>query len=114
MHTCTIHQPWSTKRLFLKLDNLSKEDFFQKVKEYFGENVDMGSLVLETPVNIPSLYRGPDSCETILADGFWSWKTLDEHDQKLLEHYIEITFDNTKTIEEARNFKQQRYSFINR
>jgi hypothetical protein len=111
MHYITLTDAIKQKRLKVDLVKHTKETFLQEVKTYF-ETEDLTTLDIEEVFNIPSIFRTPEDVEIILSDSFWSWKSLEEHDQKLLSHYMEISQDNKKTIEEARRFRSSKSQYI--
>lgn len=111
--TFTLLNQWDKKELEIDLNKHTKESFVQTVKEYFGE-IEFSELVLINEVNVPAIFRTPDVADNIVADSIWEWLKLDEYDQKLLAYYMEITQDSTKTLAEARNFKDKRSGFLRR
>lgn len=113
MHKFTLYNQWDKRQLDIDLTKHTKESFVQTVKEFFGET-EFASLSIKNEVNVPAIFRTPDVMDTIVADSIWEWLKLDEYDQKLLAYYMEITQDSTKTLAEAKAFKDKRSAFLRR
>jgi hypothetical protein len=113
MHKFTLYNQWDKRQLDIDLTKHTKESFVQTVKEFFGET-EFASLSIKNEVNVPAIFRTPDVMDTIVADSIWEWLKLDDYDQKLLAYYMEITQDSTKTLSEAKIFKDKRSTFLRR
>jgi len=113
MHKFTLYNQWNKQELDVELTKHTKESFVQAVKECFGE-IEFSDISIKNEVNVPAIFRTPDVMDTIVADSIWDWLKLDEYDQKLLAYYMEITQDSSKTLAEAKIFKDKRSSFLRR
>ena len=105
--SCTVNDQFHT----IVLDNHNKETFLKEVAGLY-EGVSFTDIEIEDISNIPDVFRFPSVTENILVDSFWSWKMLNEDDRKLFVYYIEITQDDQKTIEEARDWRNKKRSFL--
>ena len=111
MQSVTLGTPVTNQFHTIILDNHTKETFLKEVAELY-EDVNFTDIEIEGISNIPEVFRFPSIKDYILTDSFWSWKDLSDDDRRLLVHYINVTHDDQKTIEDARLFRDKKRQLL--
>lgn len=103
MPTITLIDENTEKRVTFDLTNESKVTFLEKVNKEFN-NKRYPDIMVDGEDGVPFEFRHAGCTETVLADSFWSWRDLPEEDKQTLVDYIEITSEDSVTLEEAKEY----------
>lgn len=103
MPSITLIDESTSKRVAFDLTNESKATFLQKVdREFNGKRYP--DIMVDDEDGVPFEFRHAGCTETILTDSFWAWRDLPEKDKKILHEYMEITGEDSVTIDEAKEY----------
>ena len=112
MPTITLIDENTNKCVTFDLTNETKETFLEKVDKEFN-NKRYPEISVYDEDGVPFEFRHAGCIETVLADSFWSWKNLSNEDKKILLEFIEITGEDSVTLDEAKeyyNFARNKFS----
>lgn len=88
---------------WIDVTSCNQKEFLNEVQRLFGEN-DSDFFVADAEEMIPFEFHHAGVRDQILTDRFWDWRGYSKEDQELLVKYMEYTYDDAATLEEAKDF----------
>jgi hypothetical protein len=88
---------------WIDVTSCSQKEFLQEVERLFGKD-DSDFFVEDAKEMIPFEFHHAGVRDQILTDRFWDWRGYSKEDQELLVKYMEITSEDSVTLEEAKKY----------
>jgi hypothetical protein len=88
---------------WLDVTTCTQKEFLSSVENLFGKE-DSQFFVEDIDEMIPFEFHHAGVGRQILTDRFWDWRDYSKEDQELLVRYMEITSEDSVTLEEAKKY----------
>ena len=92
---------------WVDVTSCSQKEFLQEIQRLFGKE-DSDFFVADAEEMIPFEFHHAGVRDQILTDRFWDWRNYCKEDQKTLLEFMEITSEDSVTLEEAKKY----FSFV--